>query len=156
MRLQILVKTGLLKVRQLPLLPRLIYIASYSVTFAILLGINYIWFVLLSQIVRREGLVLLWHEEMLPSLVTLSSKGPIQVNFKFLLIFMFALFYFYTLFFMIRNYIQAELVSMMLRWLSEDITVHNEDLEGLWSLKFYHISVAAACKLPSRCWTYEL
>ncbi|XP_039686787.1 protein HASTY 1 [Medicago truncatula] len=36
------------------------------------------------------------------SLVTLSSKGPIQ----------------------------AELVSMMLRWLSEDITVHNEDLEG--------------------------
>ncbi|RHN79725.1 hypothetical protein MtrunA17_Chr1g0180461 [Medicago truncatula] len=25
----------------------------------------------------------------------------------------------------------AELVSMMLRWLSEDITVHNEDLEGL-------------------------
>lgn len=26
---------------------------------------------------------------------------------------------------------QAELVSMMLRWLPEDITVHNEDLEGL-------------------------
>lgn len=34
-------------------------------------------------------------------------------------------------FLMIRNYIQAELVSMMLRWLPEDITVHNEDLEGL-------------------------
>lgn len=27
---------------------------------------------------------------------------------------------------------QAELVAMMLRWLPEDITVHNEDLEGLW------------------------
>lgn len=26
---------------------------------------------------------------------------------------------------------QAELVAMMLRWLPEDITVHNEDLEGL-------------------------
>ena len=26
---------------------------------------------------------------------------------------------------------QAELVSMVLRWLPEDITVHNEDLEGL-------------------------
>jgi len=25
---------------------------------------------------------------------------------------------------------QAELVAMMLRWLPEDITVHNEDLEG--------------------------
>ncbi|KAK2419191.1 protein HASTY [Trifolium repens] len=55
---------------------------------------------LVAEIVRREGLVL-W-QEMLPSLVTLSSKGPIQ----------------------------AELVSMMLRWLPEDITVHNEDLEG--------------------------
>jgi len=32
---------------------------------------------------------------------------------------------------MIRNYIQAELVSMMLQRLFEDITVHNEDLEGL-------------------------
>jgi len=84
MRLQILVKTGLLKVRQLPLLPRLIYIASYSVAFAISLGINYIWCVLLSQIVRRDELILLWHEEMLPSLLTLSSEGPIQVNFKFL------------------------------------------------------------------------
>ena len=28
---------------------------------------------------------------------------------------------------------QAELVSMTLRWLPEDITVHNEDLEGLLS-----------------------
>jgi len=27
--------------------------------------------------------------------------------------------------------VQAELVAMMLRWLPEDITVHNEDLEGL-------------------------
>ena len=35
---------------------------------------------------------------------------------------------------------QAELVSMMLRWLPEDITVHNEDLEGLsWtSLSFLY------------------
>ncbi|XP_004494659.1 protein HASTY 1 [Cicer arietinum] len=55
---------------------------------------------LVAEIVRREGLDL-W-QEMFPSLVSLSSKGPIQ----------------------------AELVSMMLRWLPEDITVHNEDLEG--------------------------
>ncbi|AES82582.1 putative exportin-1/Importin-beta [Medicago truncatula] len=55
---------------------------------------------LVAEIVRREGLDL-WRE-IHPSLVTLSSKGPIQ----------------------------AELVSMMLRWLPEDITVHNEDLEG--------------------------
>ena len=27
--------------------------------------------------------------------------------------------------------VQAELVAMMLRWLPEDITVHNEDLDGL-------------------------
>ncbi|KAK4850574.1 hypothetical protein QYF36_007942 [Acer negundo] len=55
---------------------------------------------LVAEIVRREGLNL-W-QELLPSLVSLSNKGPIQ----------------------------AELVSMMLRWLPEDITVHNEDLEG--------------------------
>ncbi|XP_057439439.1 protein HASTY 1 [Lotus japonicus] len=55
---------------------------------------------LVAEIVRSEGLNL-W-QEMLPSLVSLSDKGPIQ----------------------------AELVSMMLRWLPEDITVHNEDLEG--------------------------
>ncbi|KAH7571973.1 hypothetical protein JRO89_XS04G0177000 [Xanthoceras sorbifolium] len=55
---------------------------------------------LVAEIVRREG-PNLW-QELLPSLVSLSSKGPIQ----------------------------AELVSMMLRWLPEDITVHNEDLEG--------------------------
>ncbi|KAI4301872.1 hypothetical protein L6164_035110 [Bauhinia variegata] len=55
---------------------------------------------LVAEIVRREGLNL-W-QELLPSLISLSSKGPIQ----------------------------AELVSMMLRWLPEDITVHNEDLEG--------------------------
>ncbi|KAI8534983.1 hypothetical protein RHMOL_Rhmol10G0139300 [Rhododendron molle] len=56
---------------------------------------------LVAEIVRREGLNL-W-QELLPSLVSLSNSGPIQ----------------------------AELVSMMLRWLPEDITVHNEDLEGL-------------------------
>ncbi|XP_022719250.1 protein HASTY 1 [Durio zibethinus] len=55
---------------------------------------------LVAEIVRREGLNL-W-QELFPSLVSLSSKGPVQ----------------------------AELVSMMLRWLPEDITVHNEDLEG--------------------------
>ncbi|KAJ7973420.1 Protein HASTY 1 [Quillaja saponaria] len=55
---------------------------------------------LVAEIVRREGLNL-W-QELLPSLISLSNKGPIQ----------------------------AELVSMMLRWLPEDITVHNEDLEG--------------------------
>ncbi|GKV07383.1 hypothetical protein SLEP1_g19167 [Rubroshorea leprosula] len=55
---------------------------------------------LVAEIVRREGLNL-W-QGLLPSLVSLSSKGPVQ----------------------------AELVSMVLRWLPEDITVHNEDLEG--------------------------
>lgn len=55
---------------------------------------------LVAEVVRREG-VTLWHE-LLPSLVSLSNKGPVE----------------------------AELVAMMLRWLPEDITVHNEDLEG--------------------------
>lgn len=55
---------------------------------------------LVAEIVRREGLSL-W-QELWPSIITLSNMGPIQ----------------------------AELVLMMLRWLPEDITVHNEDLEG--------------------------
>ncbi|KAL0919306.1 hypothetical protein M5K25_011392 [Dendrobium thyrsiflorum] len=55
---------------------------------------------LVAEVVRREG-VILW-QELLPSLVSLSNKGPVE----------------------------AELVSMILRWLPEDITVHNEDLEG--------------------------
>ncbi|THU64639.1 hypothetical protein C4D60_Mb01t28590 [Musa balbisiana] len=55
---------------------------------------------LVAEVVRREG-VALWHE-LLPTLVSLSIKGPIE----------------------------AELVAMVLRWLPEDITVHNEDLEG--------------------------
>ncbi|KAK2977360.1 hypothetical protein RJ640_013339 [Escallonia rubra] len=55
---------------------------------------------LVAEIVRKEGLNL-W-EKLFPSLITLSNNGPIQ----------------------------AELVAMMLRWLPEDITVHNEDLEG--------------------------
>ncbi|KAL8545620.1 hypothetical protein ACS0TY_005666 [Phlomoides rotata] len=55
---------------------------------------------LVAEIVRREGLSL-W-QELWPSIITLSNIGPIQ----------------------------AELVLMMLRWLPEDITVHNEDLEG--------------------------
>ncbi|XP_057515729.1 protein HASTY 1 [Amaranthus tricolor] len=55
---------------------------------------------LVAEIVRREG-PNLW-QELLPSVVALSNNGPSQ----------------------------AELVSMMLRWLPEDITVHNEDLEG--------------------------
>ncbi|CAN4108653.1 unnamed protein product [Withania somnifera] len=55
---------------------------------------------LVAEIARREGLSL-W-QELFPSLVALSNKGLAQ----------------------------AELVSMMLRWLPEDIIVHNEDLEG--------------------------
>ncbi|XP_020582448.1 protein HASTY 1 isoform X2 [Phalaenopsis equestris] len=55
---------------------------------------------LVAEVVRREGAVF-W-QELLPSLVSLSNKGPVE----------------------------AELVSMILRWLPEDITVHNEDLEG--------------------------
>ncbi|XP_059649388.1 protein HASTY 1 isoform X2 [Cornus florida] len=55
---------------------------------------------LVAEIVRREGITL-W-QELFPSLVSLCNNGPIQ----------------------------AELVAMMLRWLPEDITVHNEDLEG--------------------------
>ncbi|XP_068659420.1 protein HASTY 1 isoform X2 [Aristolochia californica] len=55
---------------------------------------------LVAEVVRREG-ISLW-QELLPSFVTLSNSGPIE----------------------------AELVVMMLRWLPEDITVHNEDLEG--------------------------
>ncbi|KAL0429515.1 UNVERIFIED_CONTAM: protein HASTY 1 [Sesamum radiatum] len=55
---------------------------------------------LVAEIVRKEG-PNLW-QELLPSIITLSNMGPIQ----------------------------AELVAMVLRWLPEDITVHNEDLEG--------------------------
>ncbi|KAF6173752.1 hypothetical protein GIB67_042920 [Kingdonia uniflora] len=55
---------------------------------------------LIAEIVKREGITLL--QDLLPSLVSLSNMGPTQ----------------------------AELVSMVLRWLPEDITVHNEDLEG--------------------------
>uniref|UniRef100_M4D0H8 Uncharacterized protein n=1 Tax=Brassica campestris TaxID=3711 RepID=M4D0H8_BRACM len=55
---------------------------------------------LVAEIVRREGPDL-W-QELFPSLTSLSAQGPLQ----------------------------AEVVSMMLRWLPEDITVHNEDLEG--------------------------
>ncbi|KAG2588725.1 hypothetical protein PVAP13_5NG231200 [Panicum virgatum] len=55
---------------------------------------------LVAEVVRREG-VALWNT-LLPSIVSLSNSGPIE----------------------------AELVAMILRWLPEDITVHNEDLEG--------------------------
>ncbi|MQM03444.1 hypothetical protein Taro_036230, partial [Colocasia esculenta] len=55
---------------------------------------------LVAEVIRREGLDL-W-QELLPSLVSLSNKGPIE----------------------------GELVAILLRWLPEDITVHNEDLEG--------------------------
>lgn len=57
------------------------FLFTLLLTCEILLGLNHIWLVVLSQIVRREGLDL-WRE-IHPSLVTLSSKGPIQVNFKF-------------------------------------------------------------------------
>ncbi|VVA96522.1 unnamed protein product [Arabis nemorensis] len=55
---------------------------------------------LVAEIVRREG-PNLW-QEIFTLLTSLSAQGPLQ----------------------------AELVLMMLRWLPEDITVHNEDLEG--------------------------
>eukprot|EP01018_Ginkgo_biloba_P008898 Gb_10620 [translate_table: standard] len=55
---------------------------------------------LVAEVVRREGLPL-W-QDLLPSLVSLSDQSAIH----------------------------AELVAMVLRWLPEDITVHNEDLEG--------------------------
>ncbi|XP_076910372.1 protein HASTY 1-like isoform X2 [Bidens hawaiensis] len=55
---------------------------------------------LVAEIVRREG-VSLW-QELIPSLISISNSGPTH----------------------------AEMVCMMLRWLPEDITVHNEDLEG--------------------------
>ncbi|GJN05274.1 hypothetical protein PR202_ga22889 [Eleusine coracana subsp. coracana] len=55
---------------------------------------------LVAEVVRREGVALL--NTLLPSIVSLSNSGPIE----------------------------AELVAMILRWLPEDITVHNEDLEG--------------------------
>lgn len=44
--------------------------------------------------------------------------------------------------------VKAELVTMILRWLPEDITVHNEDLEGISPL-LYTISVA--CHLAWIC-----
>ncbi|XP_078168600.1 ARM repeat superfamily protein isoform X1 [Carex rostrata] len=55
---------------------------------------------LVAEVVRREGITI-W-SELFPSVVSLSNKGPTE----------------------------AELVAMILRWLPEDITVHNEDLEG--------------------------
>ncbi|ESQ49570.1 hypothetical protein EUTSA_v10022131mg, partial [Eutrema salsugineum] len=55
---------------------------------------------LVAEIVRREG-PNLW-QEIFTLLASLSAQGPLQ----------------------------AELVLMTLRWLPEDITVHNEDLEG--------------------------
>lgn len=55
---------------------------------------------LVAEVVRREGLPL-W-QGLLPTLVSLCDQSPIH----------------------------AELVAMVLRWLPEDITVHNEDLEG--------------------------
>ncbi|KAJ4797076.1 Protein HASTY 1 [Rhynchospora pubera] len=55
---------------------------------------------LVAEVVRREGITI-W-SELFPSVVSLSIKGPTE----------------------------AELVAMILRWLPEDITVHNEDLEG--------------------------
>ncbi|KAJ6816610.1 protein HASTY 1 [Iris pallida] len=55
---------------------------------------------LVAEVIKREGLTL-WHE-LLPSLISVSNNGPVE----------------------------AELVAMLLRWLPEDITVHNEDLEG--------------------------
>lgn len=55
---------------------------------------------LVAEVVRRDGVNLL--NTLLPSIVSLSNSGPVE----------------------------AEVVAMILRWLPEDITVHNEDLEG--------------------------
>ncbi|CAI9102442.1 OLC1v1000717C1 [Oldenlandia corymbosa var. corymbosa] len=55
---------------------------------------------LVAEMVRREGLSF-WLE-LFPSLVSMSNQGPSQ----------------------------AAIVSMTLRWLPEDIMIHNEDLEG--------------------------
>ncbi|KAJ7533944.1 hypothetical protein O6H91_13G072100 [Diphasiastrum complanatum] len=55
---------------------------------------------LLAEVARREGPRYL--KETLPTFFELSSKSPMH----------------------------AELVAMMLRWLPEDVTIHNEDLEG--------------------------
>ncbi|KAK1664794.1 hypothetical protein QYE76_052953 [Lolium multiflorum] len=55
---------------------------------------------LVAEVVRREGVNLL--NTLLPSIASLSNSGPVE----------------------------AEVVAMILRWLPEDITVHNEDLEG--------------------------
>ncbi|KAL4186249.1 hypothetical protein AMTRI_Chr09g13250 [Amborella trichopoda] len=55
---------------------------------------------LIAEVVRREDFSL-W-QELLPSLLGTCNKGPIE----------------------------AELIAMLLRWLPEDITVHNEDLEA--------------------------
>lgn len=46
-------------------------------------------------------------------------------------------------------FLQAEIVSTMLRWLPEDILVHNEDLEGMSltfvDLKFHHFFFFCVC-----------
>lgn len=91
----------------------------------------------LLQVVRREGIDF-WHD-LLPSLITLSHNGPAEVNFspsvffgQFLLtgIIFFDSCWRKVGFRLNLLHFQAELVVMILRWLPEDITVHNEDLEG--------------------------
>lgn len=55
---------------------------------------------LVAEVIRREGPAL-W-QEVLPPLRTMALEGPAP----------------------------AETVAMLLRWLPEDVTVHNEDLDG--------------------------
>lgn len=55
---------------------------------------------LVAEVVRREG-IHFW-QGLLPNLISICDQSPIY----------------------------GELVAMVLRWLPEDITVHNEDLEG--------------------------
>lgn len=53
-------------------------------------------------------------------------------------------------------FLQAEIVSTMLRWLPEDILVHNEDLEGMSltfvDLKFHFFFLLCVCV----CFTLSL
>ncbi|XP_031497611.1 protein HASTY 1 isoform X2 [Nymphaea colorata] len=55
---------------------------------------------LIAEVIRSEGFNL-W-KEILPSLNAVCQQGPTE----------------------------AELIAMLLRWLPEDVTIHNEDLEG--------------------------
>ena len=87
------------------------------------------------QIVRREGLVL-WQELQEP-LFSLSSKGPAQVNSSFstcshcLALLHFILEYALGVVLIFSTFVLGWVGFDDVEWLFEDITIHNEDLEGL-------------------------